>query len=228
MTRAPHRMDLSAWLHSPGGAYALLAVLSQSDFGFATNPVFIATLIVVLVGVADNRLMGRRYPHALHPPTAPDAPTAGQPARLSSADLDAALAHYDQVLDISRDDLQELLHYAQAAAYERRFGDLRCRDIMASNLPTLHFGTPLSKAWRLMRPRQVKALPATDKSEVMGQIMTRQERVTSADRYTAELLPLLSDAGHHHMAVLDDARRVVGIITQSDLIRALYRTLKPV
>ena len=253
-------------LHPPGGASALLAVLSQSEPAFAFNPVFIDTLVVVLAGVAYNRLTGRRYPHALQ---LPKPAQAGPSARFSSDDLDAALAHYDQVLDISRDDLQKLLHYAESAAYERKFGDLRCRDIMATNLLTVQFGTPLIEAWQQMRARRVKALPVTDKArrivgivtvadfmkhadfdaieglgarlktfiratgltstdkpEVVGQIMTREVRIASADRFIAELLPLFSDAGHHHIPVLDEERRVVGIITQSDLIRALYRTVK--
>ena len=254
-------------LHPPGGASALLAVLSQSEPSFAFNPVFIDTVIVVLAGVAYNRLTGRMYPHALHPPKAAQA---GQPARFSSDDLDAALAHYDQVLDISRDDLEQLLHYAESAAYERKFGDLRCRDIMATDLLTVQFGTSLAQAWQLMHERRVKALPVTDKArrivgivtvadfmkhadftsieglgarlrnllrssglthsdkpEVVGQIMTREVRIASADRFIAELLPLFCDAGHHHIPVLDEERRVVGIITQSDLVRALYRSVKP-
>jgi CBS domain-containing membrane protein len=260
-------MFLLRCLHPPGGASALLAVLTQADPAFAFNPVMLDTLIVVLAGVAYNRLTGRRYPHALH---APSATPAAPGTRFSSDDLDAALAHYDQVLDISRDDLEQLLHYAESAAYERRFGDLRCRDIMSRDLLSVQFGTPLAEAWQQMRARRVKAVPVTDKArrivgiltvadfmkhadfdaidglgarlkqlirasglsstdkpEVVGQIMTREVRIASADRFIAELLPLFSEAGHHHIPVLDEERRVVGIITQSDLIRALYRTVRP-
>jgi CBS domain-containing membrane protein len=260
-------MFLLRCLHPPGGASALLAVLTQADPAFAFNPVMLDTAIVVLAGVAYNRLTGRRYPHALHAPSAAPA-TPG--TRFSSDDLDAALAHYDQVLDISRDDLEQLLHYAESAAYERKFGDLRCRDIMSRDLLSVQFGTPLAEAWQQMRARRVKAVPVTDKArrivgiltvadfmkhadfdaidglgarlkqlirasglsstdkpEVVGQIMTREVRIASADRFIAELLPLFSDAGHHHIPVLDEERRVVGIITQSDLIRALYRTVRP-
>jgi CBS domain-containing membrane protein len=260
-------MFLLRCLHPPGGASALLAVLTQADPAFAFNPVMLDTLIVVLAGVAYNRLTGRRYPHALQ---APSATPAAPGTRFSSDDLDAALAHYDQVLDISRDDLEQLLHYAESAAYERRFGDLRCRDIMSRDLLSVQFGTPLAEAWQQMRARRVKAVPVTDKArrivgiltvadfmkhadfdaidglgarlkqlirasglsstdkpEVVGQIMTREVRIASADRFIAELLPLFSEAGHHHIPVLDEERRVVGIITQSDLIRALYRTVRP-
>ncbi len=254
-------------LHPPGGATALLAALSGVDPGFALSPVLLDTLVIVLAGVAYNRLTGRAYPHAL--PLHPAQPAGAAPTRFSTADLDAALAHYDQVLDISRQDLEQLLQFAEAAAYERKFGELRCRDIMSTPPLTVPFGCTLAEAWELMRERRIKALPVTDRAQriagivtvadfmkhadfqsidglgarlrglirasglthddkphVVGQIMTRQVRIASADRYISELLPLFSDAGHHHIPVLDAERRVVGVITQSDLIRALHRTVK--
>lgn len=255
-------------LHPPGGATALLAALSGVDPGFAFSPVLLDTLVIVLVGVAYNRLTGRAYPHALALHTAQATPSA--PSRFSAADLDAALAHYDQVLDISRHDLEQLLQFAEAAAYERKFGELRCRDIMSTPALTVPFGSALAEAWQLMRERGIKALPVTDRSQhlvgivtvadfmkhadfrpaaeglrarlhrlarasglardaqsgLVSQIMTREVRVASADRYISELLPLFSEAGHHHIPVLDAERRVVGVITQSDLIRALHRTVR--
>ncbi len=253
-------------LHPPGGATALLAALSGVEPGFALSPVLMDTLVIVLVGVAYNRLTGRAYPHtvSLRPATA-----AAAPARFSGADLDAALAHYDQVLDISRQDLEQLLQFAEAAAYERKFGELRCRDVMSTPPLTVPFGCTLEEAWQRMRERRIKALPVVDRAQrivgivtvadfmkhadftsieglgarlrslirasglthddkphVVGQIMTRQVRIASADRYISELLPLFSEAGHHHIPVLDEERRVVGVITQSDLIRALHRTVR--
>lgn len=255
-------------LHPPGGATALLAALSGAEPGFAFSPVLLGTLILVLAGVAYNRLTGRAYPHALALHAARPAPSA--PSRFSAADLDAALAHYDQVLDISRHDLEQLLQFAEAAAYERKFGELRCRDIMSTPALTVPLGSQLADAWQLMRERGIKALPVTDRSQrivgivtvadfmkhadfhpaaeglrarlrrlarasglardaqpgTVNQIMTREVRIASADRYISELLPLFSEAGHHHIPVLDEERRVVGVITQSDLIRALHRTVR--
>jgi CBS domain-containing membrane protein len=63
----------------------------------------------------------------------------------------------------------------------------------------------------------------SSKPEVVGQIMTRQVRVASADRHIAELVPLFSDTGHHHIPIIDAERRLAGIITQSDLVKALTR-----
>lgn len=241
-------MFLLRCLHPPGGATALLAVLAHtSDPRFALLPVFLNSALLVAVGAAYNTLTGRRYPHVPLPPAA--APPAGG-ARFSSADLDAALAHYNQVLDVSRDDLEQLLHHAEAAAYRRNLGELRCQDIMSRDPLTVSHDTPVATAWTLMRAREVKALPVVDKSQHVvgivtladfvrtalkpdveparvGEIMTRRVRVASEELHVIELLPLFSEGGHHHLPVVDAQQRLVGILTQSDLVRALHRAVRP-
>lgn len=69
----------------------------------------------------------------------------------------------------------------------------------------------------------LKPSPATHsaKPEVVGQIMSRQVRVASAERPIAELVPLFSDTGHHHIPIVGEQARLVGILTQSDLVKAL-------
>ncbi|WP_066265741.1 HPP family protein [Hydrogenophaga palleronii] len=250
-------------LHPPGGATALLTAMSATSFQFALFPMLANSVLLVLAGVLYNSLTGRPYPHTQLRP-------AGEPARFSAADLDAALAHYNQVLDVSRDDLEALLHHAESAAYERNFGNLRCGDIMSRDPLAVSFGTPLHEAWALMRQRRIKALPVvdraqrivgivtvadfmrhaeldrhdgiaqrlrnlvrrsgtlhSDKPEVVGQIMTREVRVASVNRHLIELVPLFSEGGHHHIPIIDADRRLAGIITQSDLVRALYRAARP-
>ena len=61
--------------------------------------------------------------------------------------------------------------------------------------------------------------------ERVAQIMSRQVRVVSEDRKLIELVPLFSDAGHHHIPIINARQQLVGIITQSDLVRALYRAV---
>ncbi|HEX6362581.1 MAG TPA: HPP family protein [Albitalea sp.] len=61
----------------------------------------------------------------------------------------------------------------------------------------------------------------TDKPEAVGQIMSRQVRVVSEGRPIGDLLPLFASTGHHHVPVIDGQRRLVGMITQSDVVRAL-------
>jgi CBS domain-containing membrane protein len=251
-------------LHPPGGATALLAATAPAGFGFAVLPMLLDSLLLVLAGMLYNELTGRRYPHA--PAPAASGAAAASAGRFSTADLDAALAHYNQVLDVGRGDLERLLHFAEAAAYERNFGHLTCADVMSSEPHAVQFGTGLDEAWALMRRHRVKALPVIDrtrrvvgiltvsdfmrhvdldaregigerlrafvrrdgavhssKPEAVGQIMTRQVRVASASRPVAELVPLFSEDGHHHIPVIDAQQRLVGILTQSDLVRALHR-----
>ena len=66
----------------------------------------------------------------------------------------------------------------------------------------------------------------SDRPEVVGQIMTRQVRVASADRTLVDLVPLFSEGGHHHIPIIDGEQRLVGMITQTDLVRALYRAAR--
>ena len=252
-------------LHPPGGAAALLAVLTHTDhFSAALFPTLANSLLLVVAGVAYNTFTGRRYPHVqvVRPPSAD--------ARFSQADIDAVLARYNQVLDISRDDLESLIQQTELESYKRRLGTLHCGDIMSRDPVSVEFGTPLQEAWMLMTQRRIKALPVTDrtrrvvgivtqadffrlldlehhegiagklrdliratrtvvsnKPEVVGQIMTRQVRVASADRPVVDLVPLFSEGGHHHIPIIDGERRLVGMITQSDFVRALYRAVGP-
>ena len=246
-------MFLLRCLHPPGGATALLAVLTHAtDWRFALLPVLLNSVLLVIVGVAYNTLTGRRYPHVQLGPAAPPSPRPG--ARFSPADLDAALAHYNQVLDVSRDDLEALLHFAESAAYQRNLGELRCRDVMSRDPLTVSHDTPVVTGWTMMRERAVKALPVVDKSHHVigivtladfvralvgddsapraapgrvGDIMTRRVRVASEDRHVIELLPLFSEGGHHHLPVVDAQQHLVGILTQSDVVRALHRAVRP-
>ena len=246
-------------LHPPGGAAALLCALGHVPLGFALFPVGVNCLLLVAAGMAYNGLTGRRYPHGQAAPAA-----AGTAARFSAADLDAALAHYNQVVDISRDDLEELLHHAEAAAYQRSFGTLVCADIMSRDPMAVEFGSPLDEAWAVLGRQHIKALPVIDrarrvigiltladftrqvgsgnasqigerlqalvrpsgrshgdKPEVVGQIMSTAVRTASLRQRVSELVPLYAQAGHHHLPVVDDERRLVGMITERDLVRAL-------
>ena len=256
-------------LHPPGGASALLMVLTHTTaFQFALFPVLVNSLLLVAAGMLYNSFTGRPYPRAqVASPAEGPLPVS---SHFTPADLDVALAHYNQVLDISRVDLQALLEGAELAAYQRHLGALRCADIMTPDPMCVQFGTSLQDAWQLMQQRQIKALPVvdramriagivttadfmrqaglerhegigdrlramlrasgithTDRPEVVGQIMTRQVRVASQDRPLTELIPVFSEGGHHHIPIIGPEGKLAGIITQTDLVRALYRAVRP-
>ncbi|UTY56784.1 HPP family protein [Massilia sp. erpn] len=63
-----------------------------------------------------------------------------------------------------------------------------------------------------------------DKPEVVGQIMTTHPQTAALDTPIADLVPLMADSGLHHIPVVDAAGRCAGILTQSDLMAALYES----
>jgi CBS domain-containing membrane protein len=81
---------------------------------------------------------------------------------------------------------------------------------------------------RLRAMMRLSGTTHTERPEVVGQIMTRKVQVASAERFLIELVPLFSEKGHHHIPIIDGEQRLVGIITQSDLVRALYQAVQPV
>lgn len=54
-------------------------------------------------------------------------------------------------------------------------------------------------------------------------LMTPNVRTVDPSLPVAELIPVFAHYGHHHIPVVDNARRLIGMITQSDLIGGLHR-----
>jgi CBS domain-containing membrane protein len=222
-------------------------------------------VLLTAAGLLYNNLTGRPYPHY----SIADQNNLQPINRFTQSDLDAALQHYQQIIDVAPSDLAQLLQYAESAAYQRTLGNLRCIDAMSSSPHSVEFASTLAEAWNLMRQKRIKALPVvdrarrivgiitladflkqaqvaeytqlherikhiwqtsgqshSDKPEVVGQIMTRRVRVARDQSYLAELLPLFSQTGHHHLPVIDSENRLIGILTQTDVINALIKTVR--
>jgi CBS domain-containing membrane protein len=267
-------MFLLRCLHPPSGAVALTTVLGgpavhAAGFGFAFVPVCLNSTLIVLVALLFNNLTGRRYPHSqqsmlqnVHATRDP-VPTAR--VGFTKEDLDAALARYGQVLDISRDDLEAILLETEAQAYGRRFGVITCGAIMSKDAVTVRPGTPLPDAWRSLRLHGLHALPVLDKaghvvgmvgqndflhhaglddyqtlaerlralfSHLLGmrgsrpgkvaEIMQRRVQTVGRDEPIAELVPLMTNRGLHHIPVVDENGRFAGVVSHSDLLAALF------
>ena len=86
--------------------------------------------------------------------------------------------------------------------------------------PTLGSGGELRE--RLQRLIRRSGSSHTTKPEAVGQIMSAQVRVVSASGSVAKLMLLFSEDGHHHIPVIGPDNKLVGIITQSNFVRALY------
>jgi CBS domain-containing membrane protein len=269
-------MFLLRCLHPPSGAVALTAVLGgtaihDAGFMFAFAPVLLNSCLIVLAALAFNNLTGRRYPHSqkstLQNTHATRDPVPTARLGFSKEDLDAALARYGQVLDVSRDDLEHILFETEMQAYGRRFGVITCGEIMSKDVVTLQAQTSLSEAWRLLRHHRVHALPVlahdrrvagivgqgdflhhagldefgtvgerlrelagivfgyrSNRPEVVAEIMATHVTTVREDEPIAELVPMMANSGLHHIPVVDRAGVFVGIVSQSDLLAALYES----
>ena len=160
-------MFLLRCLHPPGGAVALTAVLGgpmvhELGYAFALMPVLVNTLAMLVVAFLFNNLVGRRYPH-LAPARAQAHGTADPlPSKrvgFRAEDLDAALASFGEVLDVDRDDLEEIMVRAQMNARRRTWGALRCADIMSRDVVSVGPQAPVGEAWALLAHHRIKALP---------------------------------------------------------------------
>ncbi len=78
------------------------------------------------------------------------------------------------------------------------------------------FGSRLGRLLRRTRNMH------TSKPEVAGQIMASGIQTVHVDKPLVELVPLMSDQEMHQILIVDDQNRLQGMITQSDMIAALF------
>lgn len=232
-------MMLLGCLHPPGGAVALIGVIggpavAKAGYLFALSPVAVDSVLLVVAGMAYGRLTGHAYPH--RPPPPPAVRTG-----FVTADLDTALARYGDLLDVSREDLDALFRQVELQTQQRLHFQIRCGDVMSREVVHLAPHQSAESALVLLAQHDLRAAPVVDaEGRVIG-MARRAELLASRDRAVeaaldpfvhqvmetapiAALLPILSSGHTHEAMVVDAERRLVGVITQTDLLAVLYRT----
>ena len=172
-------------MHPPGAGFAAYVVLEHiNGVSLVVFPILFNIAVLLVCAVFYNALTGRRYPHPQHS----FKRSAGNESAgvFAAEDLDAALGHYKQVLDISRADLEGLLHIAGRSAFNRNFGNLRCIDIMSQPVFAVEPGVPQKEAWALMRQEQVKALPVVSADGAVVGMIGVADFVRQAGQDTVE------------------------------------------
>lgn len=198
-------------IHPPSGAVALTAVLGgpalhDLGYGFVVAPVGLNSVLLLACALFFNNATGRRYPAVVRQQPAlhgtGDVPP-GQRLGVTPADLDTVLARYNQVLDVSRDDLETILLDAELQAHQRRFGATSCADIMSRDVVAVEFGTSLQQAWNLLDRHRLTALPVVGRGKHVIGILTRADflkhaRLDGAGQMERRLRALLRRGGRVH------------------------------
>ena len=135
----------------------------------------------------------------------------------------------------------------------------RVRDIMSSPVITVSPDTTLPAANALMKEKQIRHLPVTEKGRLVGivsrgdlreasisasinadqyelhfllnkltvgKLMTRRVRTVIPDALVVDAADLMTENKIAGLPVVDEKASVVGIVTESDLLRMLVRRLR--
>lgn len=243
-------MSFGRCLHPPGGAAALTAIIggpAVTDLGyqFALIPVGLNSAMLVILGIAFHKLTRRRYPHV--PAAAPmnTHKTSDLPASLrvgfNSDDVSKALASIDETFDIDPSDLDRLLRQVELQALVRTQGKSQAKDIMSRDVISITEKDTLEKARALLLDHNIRTLPVIDEAgKLKGTVGLRElqnkasdarsimvEALTaSPDDQVVGLVPQLTDGRAHAIIVTDSDNVVQGLISQTDLLSALARSLR--
>ncbi|RWC38383.1 MAG: HPP family protein [Mesorhizobium sp.] len=239
-------MSFTRSLHPPGGAAALTAVLGgpavlSFGFLFPLVPVALNSTILVALGLVFHRLSRRNYPH-VHVPVANSHGTADAPPTkrvgFRPEDVDAALAALDETFDIGRDDLERLLRQVELQAMVRSHRTLLCRDIMSRDVISVLENATIDEARKQLLDHNIRTLPVVDAdARLAGAVGLRELTQTtetvkdviskagtaSPETPAMSLLPVLTDGRSHAVVIVDAERRILGLITQTDLLAAAAR-----
>lgn len=255
-------------LHAPAAALALLIPLGGfTDFHFVLFPVLGNSVLLVVCAVIYNSLTGKPYPH-LPKAALGSSPVEKRNRAIEDEEINSVLEKYNEVLDISKGDLANLISQVEHRAYQKKLKSMLCKNIMTTDVLYVGMDSPLDQAWNLLRNRHVKALPVIDGARrvlgiitledfiksaavdfhqsfgqrirgfmrttipglnslpnAVGQVMSKPVRVISDDRNMLDLAEIFCGDGHHHIPVINAERQLVGMITQSDFVKAIDQSI---
>lgn len=238
-------MSLLRALHPPGGACALAA--SMTTFmgispGAYLTAVALNSVVIVLIGTLYHRLRQQRYPQRAPEQTRAHAAVV-RSAAFSPQDLDAALTRMNQVFDVDKQDLERLLQEVALVSASRSHGEVAVAEIMSSEVVSIGPDSSVAQARRILMEQHIRALPVVDPDKrILGVIGLRElpaadeqgcvaANMAQAPQVTEmaalrDILPLLVEQGHHAVMIVDEAKRLRGIVTQTDLLAVLgYRLM---
>ncbi|HEX2875374.1 MAG TPA: HPP family protein [Polyangiaceae bacterium] len=241
--------SLLGCLHPPAGAVALTAVIggpaiAAAGYRFALVPVALNSALLVGAGLVFNNLARRPYPHVAAMPVSAHR-TADAPAEFrlgfSPADIDAALERLGTPLEVQRDDLYALFRLVEEDAHRRLHAPIRCGEIMSRDLITVGPYDSTALAFEKLREHALRALPVvapksgrvlkvvdaptvvSHPGALVRELPSVDFELVHVDQLVQELASTLARGPAHEAMVVDSDSRLVGVVTQSDLLAILGR-----
>lgn len=242
-------MSFTRSLHPPGGAAALTAALggpAVASWGllFPFVPVALNSCLLVGLGLVFHKLAKRNYPHVAAPAPVNMHKTNDLPASVRvgfrDEDIDLALATLEESFDIDRSDLGRVLRQVELHASIRSHGDITCNDIMSRDVVSVDEDATAGHARSLLLRHNIRTLPVKGQDERLRGVVGLRELIQPGDDFSSRiapasvafkndpalsLLPVLTDGRTHAVIIVDDDRRIVGLISQTDLLNAVARSL---
>jgi CBS domain-containing membrane protein len=182
-------------------------------------------------------------------------PLPGERVGVRTEDLDLALEELGEFVDVTRDELERIILATEQHALQRSLGGITAASVMSRDVQFATPDTTLQQAWKMLASHHLKTLPVLRQGKLVGivslsdlvgpamqrgglgwrrlfgrqtvrmeQVMSHRVISVSSQHPLERLLPLLCEQGLHCLPVLDDDK-VVGVITQTDLIAGLKRQL---
>lgn len=243
-------------LHPPSGAVAITAVLGgeavhRLGFHFILYPVLLNSILLLVFAVFFNRLIGRHYPITAHVNERSKDPTPTQKVSIQPKDIEYALEHHTELLDISQYDLEKIILEAQSHANERLINSFVCQDIMSRDVIKLHEHDDIHQALDKFKAVNLMSLPVVNAEEhlvgtlalyevvewfkgaadprnswqhYVRQIMSHKVVTVSPLQPIQDLVPYFVEKSFNYIPVVEE-HRLIGIISRADMIAALQQQL---
>lgn len=163
-------MCMCRCLHPPGAAVAISIIMSKqalSALGLQVLlPVMFNAACLLITALIYNNLTRVRYPRPHAKPVVTDQNVPEQaksePSGFNSDDLDKALDDVGAFVDVSREDLQTILHMTEVNAQHRNRTDIDTRHIISRSTQSLTLEHSVADAMKMLAGPGGKYLPVLD------------------------------------------------------------------
>lgn len=156
-------------LHPPAAAVAICIVTSKNELSpmglHVLGPVMLNAVCLLAGALIYNNLTRVRYPkaQARDLPVPQQAPISND--GFNAEDLEKALEEMGEFVDVSREDLEAILHKTEAHALRRNRSDIDAARVVSRSTESLSLEHSMADAMTLLAKNDSKYLPVLDRDK---------------------------------------------------------------